>query len=85
MCGEKKEVRSGKRKAGREYPRVRCQKASISAIAVVLSFEETADIVARRKKRESKSRGQQNKIDEETQCFLYLVAKYASFSITPFW
>ncbi len=59
----------GKRKEEREYKGLVVRRASISAIAVVLSFEEMADIVARRKKRGFRDRGQQKKIEEETQCY----------------
>ena len=70
LCvAKKRRCEVGKRKEEREYKGLVVRRASISAIAVVLSFEEMADIVARRKKRGFRDRGQQKKIEEETQCY----------------
>ena len=65
---------------------VGCQKASISAIAVVLLFRRNGGYCCESQKRGFRDRGRQNKIEEETQCF-NSISRHKIWELLkrPFW
>ncbi len=87
LCvAKKRRCEVGKRKEEREYKGVGCQKASISAIAVVLLFRRNGGYCCESQKRGFRDRGRQNKIEEETQCF-NSISRHKIWELLkrPFW